>query len=65
MRATCPKNPEHKKFVTCVHEQHEALVDETGEWLEDKGCLELSIGPEADNYWECAICGAEAIVANN
>ena len=63
MIARCPKYPEdHKKFITTIHEQHDALVDESGNWLEDKGTLEISTGPESDNYWECYYCGAEAIV---
>ena len=62
MKATCPKNPEHKKFVTTAHEQHDWVVTETGEIIEDLGCLDVTHGPDSDNIWSCRDCGAEARV---
>lgn len=62
MKATCPKNPAHKRFVTAAAEMHDWLVDERGEFIEDKGCTEVLHKPESSNIWECADCGAQATV---
>lgn len=61
MKATCPNNSEHKRFITTVHEQHDWVVDEDGEFKEDLGCT-ASGKPDPDNLWKCAECGAEAVV---
>ena len=62
MKATCPNNPKHKKFVTTVHEVHEWVVDEKGEFVKDLGYIEVAHKPEKSNTWRCRTCGAEAIV---
>ena len=64
MHARCPKNPDHKKFVTSASEVHDWLVDEHGNFLEDRGCTETLHKPHADNIWECAECGYTAVVTN-
>jgi hypothetical protein len=62
MRATCPNNPEHKRFVTVAHEMHDWVVDETGEFVEDLGCLGVSCKPDPGNLWTCKECGTQAVV---
>ena len=60
MKATCPKNPKHNKFVTTAHEMHDWIVDEKGEFIKDLGCIEITSGPDQDNIWTCNTCGAAA-----
>ena len=62
MKAICPANPKHNRFITTAHEQHEWIVDETGDFVEDLGCLEVTADPDPRNCWSCQICGEEAIV---
>ena len=56
----CPKNPNHKQFITTAHEMHDWKVDEDGNFLEDLGCIETTHGPDEDNIWTCKLCGTEA-----
>jgi len=56
----CPKNPNHKKFITTAHEVHDWVVDENGEFLKDLGCSEVAAKPDTGNIWTCAICKTEA-----
>ena len=62
MKATCPNNPEHKRFYTSAHEVHDWIVDETGEFLEDNGCTDVAHKPDPGNVWVCVVCEAEAKV---
>ena len=62
MKATCPNDKRHKRFVTTVREVHEWLVDDKGEMVRDLGCLEVERSPDAGNLWMCRKCGAEARV---
>lgn len=61
MPKKCPKNPNHKTFITTAHEVHDWLVDENGTFIEDKGCTETAHSPDPDNIWTCATCNTEAI----
>lgn len=65
MKATCPKNPKHKKFVTTAHEVHDWVVDESGDFIKDLGCTEVAHKPDSGNYWTCDICGSEAKIEKN
>lgn len=63
MIATCPNNPEHKRFYTTAHMSETWVVDEEGNWVEttdDPG--EIVARPHPDNTWQCVECGAEAKV---
>jgi len=61
----CPKNPSHKKFRTTAHVMQEWLVDAKGEFLGViQHSLEVSHGPDLDNLWRCAECGAQAVDAS-
>jgi succinate dehydrogenase/fumarate reductase-like Fe-S protein len=65
MKATCPKNKKHKKFITTAHVMQEWVVDEKGNFLEveDGGHnLEVTQDPDPANIWHCAICGEQATV---
>jgi len=62
MKATCPANPKHNKFLTTAHVMEEWLVDAEGNWIETRQCLQTDHGPDPDNDWACAICGETAKV---
>ena len=62
MKATCPKNPEHKRFLTVAHVQEEWVVDEHGTFQEVRGTLDTVHGPNPGNIWCCNECGIEAKV---
>lgn len=63
MKAICPKNKDHKEFITVAHVTQDWRVDEKGNFLKVvDDCLEVTHDPNKDNIWSCAICGAEAIV---
>jgi hypothetical protein len=62
MKAICPKDPTHKKFVTIAHVAEDWLVDEHGNWLSTLGSVETTHKPDPDNDWTCDECGAKATV---
>lgn len=62
LKATCPNNPEHKRFHATAHVLQEWIVDEAGEFLEMVEDLEVTHWPCRGNVWSCDICGQEAKV---
>jgi len=64
MIATCPKNSEHKRFVTVAHVTEDWLVDERGDFVEVAPGSESQVvhEPHPDNIWTYAVCGAQARV---
>ncbi len=62
MKAICPDNPDHNRFITTAHVMEEWLVDENGDFLEVHQPLETSQAPNAGNVWTCWECGATATV---
>ncbi|MFY0516504.1 hypothetical protein ACOMCU_01545 [Lysinibacillus sp. UGB7] len=61
MKAVCPKDKEHKLFITTAHVVQEWVVDENGDFNSvAKECIETLHGPQMENSWTCKICGAEA-----
>jgi len=60
MKAVCPKDSEHQRFVTTAHEVHDWVVDSNGDFLEDLGCIEVAHSTDPDNIWTCQECGATA-----
>jgi len=63
MKATCPNNPEHKRFVTVAHVTQDWVVDEKGNHIDTfDNCKEVTAKPDPGNTWECYECGEEAIV---
>ena len=66
MKATCPKNKKHKKFITVAHVMQEWVVDPEGEFIEERtACLEVTHDPDPGNTWACAVCGEEAVVVED
>jgi hypothetical protein len=53
----CKVDPKHKKFQVCAWESHAWVVNEKGEFIEDKGCYES--GMHEGSSWTCAECGAD------
>lgn len=62
MKAICPNNPNHDRFVTVIHEMHEWVVDAEGNFIEDLECLEVTHNPDPGNIWTCRVCHTEAKV---
>ena len=64
MKAVCPKDPEHKKFITTAHISEDWIVDEHGNFLEHPANPDAQVthGPDSRNNWSCAVCGAAAKV---
>ena len=62
-KATCPKNPKHKRFITSAWVSQDWEVDAEGNYLYCVNeCTEVVHRPEKSNIWTCATCGAEAEV---
>lgn len=62
MKATCPKDLTHDRFLTTAHVMELWLVDPEGGWVETRECMDTTHAPDPGNTWTCAICGAEATV---
>lgn len=62
MKAVCPKDPYHKRFITVAHVSEDWEVDESGQFLRSKGVVEVVHKPRHENSWTCAVCGEEAKV---
>lgn len=58
-------NPEcdSKRFVTSSRVVEDWLVDEVGNYIETIETTETTHGPDDDDGWTCAECGAQAVVA--
>jgi hypothetical protein len=66
MKATCPKDPEHKEFYATAHVAEEWIVDETGQFLDHADLPgEVTHAPGPDDVWTCKECGAEAVVTES
>jgi len=62
MRIVCKKCPTNDKFSVIAHEAHAWIVDESGEFYEDKGCTDLTHKPDSQDHYTCTICGDTAEV---
>jgi len=57
----CPEDPEHNEFHTTAHVMQDWAVDRKGNWISTiDDCLQVTHGPDKDNGWACAVCGAAA-----
>ena len=65
MKLTCPNNKKHKRFVTTAHEVHDWIVDNKGEFVDDKGCTEVTHEPDSHDTFQCAVCNADAMVKDD
>jgi len=62
MKARCPKNPEHKRFIATATVLEEWLVDENGDFLSHANMPgEVTHKPSPGDVWSCEDCGADAI----
>jgi hypothetical protein len=63
MKAICPQNPKHNRFITTAHVCQEWIVDSEGNFIEEAcACLEVTHDPHPQNIWTCTECHSEAIV---
>ena len=63
MKAICPNNREHDTFITTAHILQDWMVDSSGMHLSTiDECVQITHKPNIENIWECATCGAEAIL---
>lgn len=63
MKAICPNNRNHERFTTTAHVVQDWEVDSNGNFIKSvNDCVEVTSDPNIDNVWECAICGAQAIL---
>jgi hypothetical protein len=67
MKARCPNDASHKRFVTTAHVTEDWIVDERGEFLElaDDGVGEVVHKPDSGNTWTCVECNAEAVITDD
>lgn len=65
IKATCPKNPKHKKFLVTAHVTQGWEVDEDGDFIKcTEECGEVTHTPDEDDFWCCSICGEAADVVD-
>ena len=64
MKATCPKDETHKRFITVATVTEDWIVDSWGDFLDDYGESNGDVihHPDPGNIWTCAECGEEAKV---
>jgi len=66
MKAICPKNLKHKRFLTTAHVMQEWVVDEHGNFIKcADDCLEVTEEPSPCNVWHCNVCMTEAKVTED
>jgi hypothetical protein len=62
MKAHCPNNSQHDRFITVAHVSQTWVVDSEGNFLESVSDDEIDHGPDSGNTWTCEDCGADAVV---
>jgi hypothetical protein len=64
MKATCPNDKKHDKFVTVAHVAEDWVVDPNGNFICEASNPDRQTvhGPTVGNTWTCYICGANAKV---
>lgn len=62
--AVCPNDPEHKSFSTCATVMEDWVVDKYGEFQSTIASIDTVHGPDPDNYWQCNVCGRDAIIVD-
>ncbi len=64
MKAVCPNDPSHKRFLATAHVSEEWVVDDGGRFIEE-GDTDISAvirAPRATDGWVCETCRAVAKV---
>lgn len=64
MKAVCPDDPTHKRFVTVAHVVQDWVVDDEGHFIDEIETTETVHGPNPGNTWTCYECGAAAEVTD-
>ena len=65
MKAVCPKDSTHNRFVTVAHVTQDWVVDAAGNFIDSiGGANDVIQGPTVGNIWTCNTCGMEAKVLN-
>lgn len=64
MKALCPNNPFHNRFITIIHVAQDVIVTSDGGFVDEVATLETVSGPDAGNTWTCADCDTEAVVTS-
>jgi len=62
MKATCPNDPRHNRFLTTAHVSQTWEVDSEGNFSREVSTDQTDHGPDPDNEWTCAVCQAVAKV---
>lgn len=62
MRAVCSKSAYHARFITAAHVRQDWVVDRAGNFLDVVSTTETVHGPDPEQVWVCAVCGAQASV---
>jgi 3-deoxy-D-arabino-heptulosonate 7-phosphate (DAHP) synthase class II len=63
MKATCPNDPNHKKFINKGTLAVDVMVDENGKFLEvAEGEWEFIGGVNVETPWQCTECACLAEV---
>jgi hypothetical protein len=62
MKAVCPNDPTHNRFITVAHVSQDWVVDEEGNFIEEVATQEVVARPDVGNSWTCKVCGVEAKV---
>lgn len=56
VRAVCPKDSTHDRFITTAHVVEEWVVTPEGDWTETVRSIETTHPPDKRNEWVCTIC---------
>jgi hypothetical protein len=62
IKATCPNNPDHDRFITTAQVIEDWYVDEHGVFIKSKKATHVVERPCIGNIWTCVVCGIEANV---
>ena len=66
MKAICPNSLEHDRFITSVIVTQDWIVNETGHFIATSDeCVDVLKDTSKYNFWQCEICGAEALVEDD
>lgn len=61
LKAVCPKNKRHQRFITVAHVAQDWVVDPDGNWVRTVETTETVARPHPGNSWTCKACGADAV----
>ena len=64
MKAICPKDSKHNRFIVTAHIAEEWIVNEHGGFVREyeQGIKQTIHGPDVGDMWQCVDCGETAKV---